>query len=206
MKQKWWSSFPIFIWMSVWQWRHWEVYIFFPFTFVKQSFSQSIKVDFSICYILAPFPPSMKRLFESRSLSNSLWKTEYTRQMFNLYLLKFRKCWRSDVLFSSSVMITSQQTVIAMSQHAETVLSKLDKDKEHQVYRVNALCAWTWARVFRFLSSWDWFWSVECWQNVLVSQEAQDHGPETEEQPSLSSSSLHSHSSALSYLTHLSTV
>lgn len=55
---------------------------------------------------------------------------------------------------------------------------------------MNALCAWTWARAFRFLSSCDWFWSVECWQNVLVSQEVQDHGPETEEQPSLSCSLL----------------
>lgn len=35
----------------------------------------------------------------------------------------------------------------------------------------------------------DWFWSVGSWQSIRLSQEARDHRAETDEQPSLSSSS-----------------
>ena len=98
-----------------------------------------------------------------------------------------------------------------LSQHAEAPLLKLDKDRGHRVYHVVwLLCMWACTRVsFSFCPvENDWFWSVECWQNVQLSQEVRDHRAETEQQPSLSSSpsffSLQSPSSVLSHSSHLS--
>lgn len=57
---------------------------------------------------------------------------------------------------------------------------------------VERMCVWLHERAHACVSSSvcpvqsDWFWSMGSWQSIRLSQEAQDHGAETDERPSLS--------------------
>lgn len=139
-----------------------------------------------------------------------LWAFSLLLHYFQFFIISifcnvsvFVECWWSDVP-SYSVMESQQPHYHMLSCWCRTRTE--DTACMYICSRV-WVCTCMWTRVSFSLSSVesDWFWSVESWQSIRLSQEEPFHRAKTDKQSSLSSClsfSFHSPNSVLSHSSH----